>query len=345
MTKHGQWKSEDQDRPESIPIERVVVPDLKPIYVTGAAGQLTPSFGMIQFQLDRPMFKLVKGDKSIIEKICREVLVELHMSYGVWKAIGSFMVEKTQHIEEHTQSVFEGQTKLQLSKNWIKDFDASRLENRAIRKIEIESPELIGKGYPPQLNLDKVPQEIRQSYLSLERSINRIWTEARMNYIYGFFQSCVFLIGVIIELLIEQFLHLRKEWSVYESKYSPTYRMLGTLVGFCKDRELLNETILKDANDINRLRKEAVHMRTEKEKATVPSDEHPLIDWEEATIMKSNGEQVSVGAEALPGEGMMLDLSDPRRPVWKRELMYKPQAAEAFRLLSKVFWALRQAES
>jgi len=28
-----------------------------------------------------------------------------------------------------------------------------------------------------------------------------------MNYVYGFFQSCTFLIGALLELLIKQFLH------------------------------------------------------------------------------------------------------------------------------------------
>lgn len=344
MTENGERKSEGQGHPKSIPIERVVVPDLKPIYVTGATGELTPSYGMIQFQLDRPIFKLVEDDKSIIEKIRREVLVELHMSYEVWKAVGSFMVKKIEHIQEHTQS--EGQTRLERSMNWIKELDASRRESRARRKVEIESPELIGNGYPPPLDLDNVPQEVRQSYFSLERSINRIWTQARMNYVYEFFQSCVFLIGAILELLIEQFLRLRKVWSAYESQYpNVKSRTLGTLIGFCKDKGLLNETILRDASDINDLRIEAVHMKTEKGKATIPPDEHPLTDWEEISIMKSKGDQVSIEAEALFGEGMILDLSDPRRPAWKRELMYKPQAVKAFNLLSKVFWALRQAES
>jgi hypothetical protein len=45
----------------------------------------------MQFQLDRPVFKSVEEKKSVIEKIRREVLVELHMSSDVWKAIGQFM--------------------------------------------------------------------------------------------------------------------------------------------------------------------------------------------------------------------------------------------------------------
>lgn len=37
----------------------------------------------------------------------------------------------------------------------------------------------------------------------------------------------------------------------------------------------------QSASDINDLRIEAVHMTTEKQEAGTPSDEHPLIEWEE----------------------------------------------------------------
>lgn len=42
---------------KTIPIEKIESPELKPIYVTGATGELTSSFGTIQFFLDRPVFK------------------------------------------------------------------------------------------------------------------------------------------------------------------------------------------------------------------------------------------------------------------------------------------------
>jgi len=334
------------EQSKTIPVERVIAPDLRPIYVTSAAGELTQSFGMIQFQLDRPVFKLTEDNKSVAEKIIREVLVELHMSYGVWKAIGSFMMKKSEQIEASLQSSSATEAKLQQNKKWIQDHDVAQSETRAKRIIEIESPELIGKGYPPPLVPDKVPQEIQQTYFDLQGSIDRIWTEARMSYVYGFFQSCTFLVGAILELLIEQFLRLRKAWPEYERRYrDPKSRWLGTLVKFCEDEKLLDESILEAAYRINALRKEAVHMVTEKLEYHAPADAHPLVELEEGTVVRSREGKPSIEIESLPGQPVILDLSDPRRPVWKRMLVYKPQATEAFQQLSKVFWALRQGKN
>jgi hypothetical protein len=91
--------------------------------------------------------------------------------------------------------------------------------------------------------------------------MNRIWTEAGMSYIYGFFQSCTFLLGAVLELLIEQFLRLQRVWPDYGSAYKPKRRWLGTLVEFCEDNKLLDEETIGSASKINALRIEAVHMR------------------------------------------------------------------------------------
>jgi len=236
------------------------------------------------------------------------------------------------------------QVQLEQRKKWIQEFDAAQSEIRAKRIVEIESPELVGKGYPPPLDPGKVPSEIREAYFGFESSINRIWTQARMNYVYGFFQSCTFLIGALLELLIKQFLLLRRSLSDCESKFPKKRRWLGTLIEFCEDQGLLDQTILNDAYEINELRIMAVHMETEmKETATSP-DEHPLAEYEETSELTSEGEQIIVGAQALLEESLILDISDPTKPVWKLVSVYRPQARKAFKLLSKTLWSLRYGQ-
>jgi len=38
---------------------------------------------------------------------------------------------------------------LEQKRKWIQEFDSAQSEMRSKRIIEIESPELVGKGYPP----------------------------------------------------------------------------------------------------------------------------------------------------------------------------------------------------
>jgi len=333
-------KVPEKDKP--LPYERVVSPDLKPIYVTGATGELTPSFGMIHFQLDRPIFRL-EGDRSVVDKVRREVLVELHMSYGVWKAIGSFMVEKAKETESRSHGGFVDETELQQKEKWIRDYDTARSGLRAKRILEISSPQVVGKGFPPPLDPDKIPDETKEKYWRLESSMMRIWNEAMMNYAYGFFQSCTFLVGALLELLIEQYLRLKLVWSDYESENRPEKRWLGTLIEYCRKRKIFDEQTLGDASDINDLRVKAVHMEAEKDQASTPPDENPLTEFEDITEVKLEGEQISVGARMLPGESVILDASDPAKLGFRRVSMYKPQARDAFALLSKVFWSIRHA--
>jgi hypothetical protein len=331
--------------PKPAPIERTVPTDLKPIYVTGATGEVTRGFGMIQFHLDRPIFKLDEDNKSYVEKVQREVLVELHMAPEIWKSIGSLMTTKARQFNGYLQAPSVPEDRFEQRKKWITDFDAARSEIRATHVLDMEDPKVIGKGYPPAPEPERIPSEAREAYFGLERSINRIWTEARMSYVYGFFQSSTFLIGALLELLIEQFLRLKKVWPQYEFKYVPKRRWLGTLIEFCETKELLDDKTLKNAYAINDLRIKAVHMETEKKKVFSPPDEHPLVEPEDVSQVEAGLEEISVEAPTQPGETLMLDLSDPNRPVWKRLSMYKPQAREAFRLLSEIFWSLRCCQS
>jgi hypothetical protein len=330
----------EQNAPNKpLPTERVVPTDLRPIYVTGATGELTPSYGMIQFHVDRPIFRLVEN-KSVVEKIRRDVVSEVHMAFEVWKSIGAFMSRKAELTEVPTRIPMQG--KLEQKQEWLRKLDASHNKSRAMRILEMEDPNLVGKGYPPPLSPDKMSSETRTKYFNLEKSMTRIWNEARMSYLYGFFQSCTFQVGAVLELLIEQFLRIQGRWTDYESEYTPKRRWLGTLIEFCEDQKLLTESILKDAYDINDLRITAVHMETEKREGMTPPDDHPLIELEDATVFESTGEETSIHGDAIPGQGVIFDLSNPKRPMIKREAMYKPQAAKAFRLLANVFWAIRE---
>jgi hypothetical protein len=165
---------------------------------------------------------------------------------------------------------------------FVQELDTELSEGRARRIIEVESPEVIGRGYPSPLDPDRVPERLAMTYFDLEKSMNRIWTEARMSYAYGFFQGCTFLVAAVLELLLEQYLRLREVWSKYESKIAdPKKRTLGTLIAFCRENAMFEEQVIQSASDINDLRIEAVHMTTEKQEAGTPSDEHPLIEWEE----------------------------------------------------------------
>lgn len=325
---------------ESPPVERIEAADLKPIYVTSATGELTASFGMMQFQLDRPVFKSVEQKKSVIEKIRREVLVELHMPFGVWKEIGKFMTAKAERIETLLLEKSGLDHRFHQRKKWIEDIDAGRSSTRAAHIQDMENSEIVGDGYLPPLEPDKVPFEVREAYFGLEDSLHRIWTEAGMSYVYGFFQSSIFLLSAMLELIIEQSLHLKGLFAKYELLVDEKDRTLGRLIGFCQNEEALERTILEDAWKMNGLRINAVHMKIEKKETSTPPDEHPLVALETITQVVKE-EQISIEARAFPGEGLLLDFSDPSKPEWRRIAMYKPQAIEAFRVMSGLFKALR----
>jgi len=245
-----------------------------------------------------------------------------------------------------TQNESEGDQKLEQARTFLRDQDANENRSRAMRALEMENPSIVGKGYPP-LPLDiKVPDEIKAVCFDLESSMNRIWNEARWSYVYGFFQGCTFLIGAILELIIEQFLRIRRVWPEYASKTDSAHRSLGTLIKFCKENNLLDKLILTDSYGINGLKIAAVHMQIEKGEAETSPDEHPLVELEDVTVFESTPNGRSIGSGWIhAGQSIIIDFSNPHNPKVKRELLYKPQAADAFRKLSTVFWRIRELES
>jgi hypothetical protein len=229
---------------------------------------------------------------------------------------------------------------LQKKRAYLTMWDTEQKDSRARRMLEIESAELAGQGFPPPISPDRIPSNEKLEYLRLDASMNRIWNEARMSYVYGFFQSSVFQIGAVAELLIEQTLRVKGKWSDYASKYPSRRRWLGTLIGYCEDEHIVATETLKDLSDINDLRIAAVHMETEKEEVRTAPDENPLVELEDTSVYE--GDQVR-GKPTLPGQSIMIGVSN-EKPVIKEALMYKPQAAEAFGILSRVFPAMRKLQ-
>jgi hypothetical protein len=104
---------------------------------------------------------------------------------------------------------------------------------------------------------------------------------------------------------------------------------------------IVSAETLNDLSAINELRIMAVHMETEKREAKTAPDEHPLVELEDVSVY---GENEVRGRLMLPGQGMILDLSKQEKPAIKAELMYKPQAAQAFKILAKVFPVMRKLQ-
>jgi hypothetical protein len=223
---------------------------------------------------------------------------------------------------------------------WLAHFDEEQRESRAKRAVETEKKEFLGQGYPPSIPVDKIPTNERMVYHNLESSMSRIWNEARMSYVYGFFQASVFQVGAVTELLIEQTLRVKGKWLDYCSKYRHTRRWLGTLIEYCEDNDIVPADILKDLRDINELRITAVHLVTEKENAKTAEDEHPLVELEDISVYETN----QIRSKSIrPGQGMLIGIFDGRLGM-KAVHLYKPQAAKAFGILSKVFPAMRKLQ-
>lgn len=232
------------------------------------------------------------------------------------------------------------QEELQKKNQWLNQWDSEQRELRARRFVEIESSKLAGQGYPMTL-LGEFQCKDKLAHAHLEGSIARILNEARMSYVYGFFQAAVFQIGAITELLIEETLRVKEKWGAYELKYPPTGRWLGTLIKFCEDERLMSLETLQDLRRINELRKDAVHMSTEKKEYGASPDEHPLIEMEDISVYEPG--RIS-SKPVLPGQSIIFDLSNPMKPALKTELTYKPQAAQGFAILSRLFFDMRELQ-
>jgi hypothetical protein len=207
--------------------------------------------------------------------------------------------------------------------------------------LETEKKEFLGQGFPPPISVETIPVSERMEYHNLEGSMSRIWNEARMSYVYGFFQSSVFQIGAVSELLIEQTLRVKGRWPDYCQKYNPKRRWLGTLIQYCEDGEIVPEDTLQDLSHINELRIAAVHMEAEKENTKIPEDQNPLVELEDISVYAPNRVESKT---VLPGQEMLLGFFDGKLGM-RAVHMYKPQAMKAFSILSRVFPAMRNLQS
>lgn len=224
---------------------------------------------------------------------------------------------------------------------WLAQFDEEQRESRARRLLETEKGEFLGQGYPAAIEVDKFPASEGLVYVHLERSMNRIWNEARMSYVYGFFQASVFQVGAVAELLIEQTLRVKGKWSDYCTKYDARKHWLGTLIQYCKDNHIVPADTLKDLSGINKLRITAVHLETEKENVKTAEDEHPLVEREDISVYEEN--QIR-SKTILPGHTLLIGIFDGKLGM-QAVHMYKPQAAKAFAILSAVFPAMRKLQT
>ena len=225
---------------------------------------------------------------------------------------------------------------------WLAQFDEEQRESRAKRMLETGKSEFLGQGYPAPIEVDKLPANEGLAYLHLERSMGRIWNDARMSYVYGFFQASVFQVGAVAELLIEQTLRVKGNWSGYCTRYEDVRkRSLGTLIRYCEDNHIVPADTLKDLSDINKLRIAAVHLETEKENVKTAEDEHPLVEREDISVYEEN--QVR-SKTILPGHTLLIGFFDGKLGM-QAVHMYKPQAAKAFTILSTVFPAMRKLQT
>jgi hypothetical protein len=106
--------------------------------------------------------------------------------------------------------------------------------------------------------LKKAGTEREYKELALSESIHRFWSDAGKCYINRNFRACAIMLACLVEALICLEL-LRKKGHFLEDK------TLGQLIGYCRDEKILTE-ILEELENINELRKIAVHLIYEKTK-------------------------------------------------------------------------------
>ena len=96
-------KSEEDKSPR---IEMTESPDYKAVYVSGVFGGLDPNDGRVIFFLDRIKPKMVSNPRGAmeLEKVNRELQVEIHMSPPQFMSVAKWMMDHAQRFEKRIKS-------------------------------------------------------------------------------------------------------------------------------------------------------------------------------------------------------------------------------------------------
>jgi len=99
-------KSEKENGKKGAPIEISESPGYRPVYASGVFGGLDPHDGRIVFFLDRIKPKMKSDPKGAmeLEKIDRELQVEVHMSPPQFASVAKWMMEHVQQFEKRIKS-------------------------------------------------------------------------------------------------------------------------------------------------------------------------------------------------------------------------------------------------
>jgi len=99
-------KKKVKKKTSGTPVEITENPDYKVVYTSGVFGGLDPNDGRIIFFLDRlkPKMKTRKKGAMELEKINRELQVEVHMSPPQFMSIAKWMMDHAQRFQKKLKS-------------------------------------------------------------------------------------------------------------------------------------------------------------------------------------------------------------------------------------------------
>jgi hypothetical protein len=106
------------------------------------------------------------------------------------------------------------------------------------------------------------------SQAALHFSIRKLWQNAMSSYMNGNFRACIFQLGTLLEAILSYEISRRKLQKSLNKYRKRSLQTLGILIGFCEKEEILSKEnySLALAKEINKLRKEHIHLVLEKER-------------------------------------------------------------------------------
>jgi hypothetical protein len=120
-------------------------------------------------------------------------------------------------------------------------------------------------------HITKIETKEEHKEMNLASTIYRLWGDAGCCYKYRRFRACAILLACLVEAVI--CFELTKRKIPYDTRWT-----LGNLINYCKGNkvkgfsppkeiEKIFSKVIEDAKEINKLRIEAVHFKSEKEKS------------------------------------------------------------------------------
>jgi hypothetical protein len=99
-------KANKRGNSRTAPIEMTESPAYRPVYASGVFGGLDPHDGRLIFFLDRikPGMKKSPHGAMELEKVCRELQVEIHMSPSQFASVARWMMGHVQGFEKRIKS-------------------------------------------------------------------------------------------------------------------------------------------------------------------------------------------------------------------------------------------------